>query len=158
MSIKLNFNADGLPIFKSSQRCFWPILGNIHGKKYFLDKLNTFSFILLYQDMPHIQPMIIAIWCGSKKPSDLNEYLFPFVNELKNLLVSGIDINENHLSIAVRCFICDAPARAFMKGVTGKINILKMIKATLVLYLIKRHCKFQSHARMPKMSCGREEV
>lgn len=29
--ISLNFNIDGLPIFKSSKRCFWPILANIHG-------------------------------------------------------------------------------------------------------------------------------
>lgn len=32
ISIQMNFNVDGLPIFKSSQRCFWPILGNIHSK------------------------------------------------------------------------------------------------------------------------------
>lgn len=32
ISIELNFNVDGLPIFKSSQRSFWPILANIHGK------------------------------------------------------------------------------------------------------------------------------
>lgn len=30
ISIELNFNVDGLPIFKSSQRCFWLILANIH--------------------------------------------------------------------------------------------------------------------------------
>lgn len=28
--IQMNFNVDGLPIFKSSQRSFWLILGNIH--------------------------------------------------------------------------------------------------------------------------------
>lgn len=32
ISIALNFNMDGLPIFKSSQRVFWPILSTIHRK------------------------------------------------------------------------------------------------------------------------------
>lgn len=31
IKIKLNFNMDGLPLFKSSPIGFWPILGNIHG-------------------------------------------------------------------------------------------------------------------------------
>lgn len=32
ITIGLNFNMDGLPLFKSSQRCFWPILASINGK------------------------------------------------------------------------------------------------------------------------------
>lgn len=31
IKIEMNFNIDGLPIFKSSPIAFWPILGNIHG-------------------------------------------------------------------------------------------------------------------------------
>lgn len=31
ISISLNFNVDGLPIFKSSNLAFWPILATIHG-------------------------------------------------------------------------------------------------------------------------------
>lgn len=31
VSIALNFNVDGLPIFKSSKQEFWPILANIYG-------------------------------------------------------------------------------------------------------------------------------
>lgn len=60
--------------------------------------------------------MVIAIWCGVQKPNNLNEYLSPFVEELNTLLENGIIINGQHIYIAVRCFICDSPARAFMKG------------------------------------------
>lgn len=31
LSIKININFDGLPLFKSSPTTFWPILANIHG-------------------------------------------------------------------------------------------------------------------------------
>lgn len=30
--VQLNFNVDGVPLFKSSTTQFWPILANIHGK------------------------------------------------------------------------------------------------------------------------------
>lgn len=32
ITIHLNFNMDGLPLFKSSKNCFWPILASIQGK------------------------------------------------------------------------------------------------------------------------------
>lgn len=32
MSIALMFNVDGLPLFNSSQRSFWPILAAVHSK------------------------------------------------------------------------------------------------------------------------------
>lgn len=35
ITIKLNFNIDGLPLFKSSKVQLWPILANIHGR-YFI--------------------------------------------------------------------------------------------------------------------------
>lgn len=31
-SIALTFNVDGLPLFKNSKRCFWPILATVHSK------------------------------------------------------------------------------------------------------------------------------
>lgn len=40
ISIQMSFNVDGLPIFKSSQRSFWPILGNIHSNMKFHTHTN----------------------------------------------------------------------------------------------------------------------
>lgn len=66
--------------------------------------------------MREIQPMIIAIWCGFGKPNDINEFLRPFVTELQTLIIQGIHINGYTLSINIHCFVCDTPARAFLKG------------------------------------------
>lgn len=46
MEIPININVDGLPLYRSSRKEFWPILLNIHKK-------------------PEIPPMVIGIYCGN---------------------------------------------------------------------------------------------
>lgn len=65
--------------------------------------------------MPHVKPMVVAIWSGEGKPTNCNDYLKPFVEEMNILLDDGISINGCKIQIAIRCFICDSPARAFIK-------------------------------------------
>lgn len=67
-------------------------------------------------ELPDINPMVIAIWCGNSKPTVLNEYLNPFVHELNEILRNGICIDDYQINVIVRCFICDTPARSFIKG------------------------------------------
>lgn len=74
-------------------------------------------------DLPEVKPFVIAIWCGEGKPDDLHEYLSPFVEEINCINRSGFSINGHEIEISSLCFICDAPARAFLKG---KDNILLM--------------------------------
>lgn len=66
-----------------------------------------------------IEPLVIAIWCGDSKPNELNAFLRPFVTELEELLQNGLSINGHHITIKVRCFICDTPARALIKGIVS---------------------------------------
>jgi hypothetical protein len=98
LHLSINFNIDGLPLYNSSNIGFWPILFNIH-------------------EMPHIPPSIIGIFCGPAKPESLTLFLKPFVDEMEIVLKSGIIINNNKITISIRCFICDSPARAFVKGI-----------------------------------------
>lgn len=74
-------------------------------------------------ELPQIDPMIVAIWCGHSKPTDLNEFLNPFVDELNELLLNGLFINGHQLNVIVRCFICDTPARAYIKGLLTIVNV-----------------------------------
>lgn len=97
LTISLNFNMDGLPIFKSSNNQFWPILCNI-------------------AEMPHIPPMVVGVYFGNAKVSNLKGYLTPLVEELKPISTEGIDLNGHHITVNIRCFIGDSPARAFIKG------------------------------------------
>lgn len=100
LSISININIDGLPIYKSTTKNFWPILCNIY-------------------EYPDIQPFVAGLYYGTGKPKDINEFLNPFVDEVLPLLESGITINGHKLTITIRCFICDTPARSFIKGVVN---------------------------------------
>nr|CAK26786.1 TPA: transposase domain-containing protein [Strongylocentrotus purpuratus] len=97
--INLQINIDGLPLFKSSKTQFWPILGRI--------------------SMPfESETFIIGLYCGESKPHSVQHYLTQFVSEMKGLEESGgvmIKSTNDLIPISIACFICDAPARAFVK-------------------------------------------
>ncbi|XP_062542928.1 uncharacterized protein LOC134210711 [Armigeres subalbatus] len=96
-SISININIDGLPLFKNGTDQVWPILFNVH------EEVSQ-------------KPMIIGIFHGKTKPKRVEEYLGPFVEEAVPILNSGIVINGHLLKVKIRAFVCDSPARAFIKG------------------------------------------
>lgn len=107
--VKLNVNIYGIPLYNSSKAQFWPILVNIH-------------------DMPFKKPIVVGIFCGLKKPGNIEQFLRPFVDELSDILTHGLLINGFKLTVLLRCFICDSPARALIKGNSNKVqNILKNV-------------------------------
>lgn len=95
-TIKLTFNIDGLPLFKSSNMRLWPILALIHNSK------TKISFS-------------VGIFCRTSKPRPLTSFLSDFVTELSLLLINGFTFLEKCYNISVHSFVCDAPARAFLK-------------------------------------------
>ena len=97
--IKFKVNIDGLPLFKSTNHQLWPILGML--------------------ETTDARPFVIGIYYGKSKPSNVNDYLFDFVNEMTELQTSGVKYNDKLFQIALSAFICDAPARAFVKCVKG---------------------------------------
>lgn len=97
ITISLTINIDGLPLFNSSKVEFWPILFNI-------------------AEMPKISAMVIGIFCGTAKPSDIDTFLMPFVDEMSNIMTNGLFINSHKITVRLRCILCDSPARAYVKG------------------------------------------
>lgn len=96
-TIHLTINIDGLPVFNSSKVEFWPILFNI-------------------AEMPKVVPMVAGVYCGKAKTNDIDSFLSPFVDEMKTIMENGILINSQKITVKLRCFVCDSPARAFVKG------------------------------------------
>ncbi|KAK3911583.1 Halomucin [Frankliniella fusca] len=69
--IIIDVNMDGLPLSKSSQLKFWPILGHF---------IHTDN-----------EPFIIAVYCGTHDPKSVNEYLEKYVNEVVNFPQHGYE-------------------------------------------------------------------
>lgn len=95
-AISLQFNIDGIPLFKSSNIQLWPIMCSLN--------------------RGHV-PFIVGIFCGTTKPNPVNEYLADFLKELHSLTVHGIIYEDKVYNVSVDGFVCDAPARAFLKCV-----------------------------------------
>lgn len=100
MQIKFQLNVDGIPLFKSSNSQFWPILG-------------------LVTDPIRSTPFIIGLFYEMTKPKDLN-FLNEFITEYENLKNNGIAIKNTIAKINLSAIVCDAPARAMIKNV--KLN------------------------------------
>lgn len=66
--------------------------------------------------MPDIKPMVVGLFCGDRKPGSIEEFMRPFVDESIDVLRNGVKVNGHHIHIRLRCFICDSPARSFLKG------------------------------------------
>ncbi|EFN66844.1 hypothetical protein EAG_08548, partial [Camponotus floridanus] len=94
--VKIAVNIDGLPLSKSSQQQFWPILGSV------------FSYDNVF---------IIGIYHGNEKPMDANEFLQDFVNEATEICTNGIFVNGRNIQCRIAALICDTPAKAFVLGV-----------------------------------------
>ncbi|XP_060606312.1 uncharacterized protein LOC132758638 [Ruditapes philippinarum] len=95
--MKLIFNIDGVPVYKSSNIQCWPILCSVD----------------------NLEPFIVAIFYGNSKPSSIDDYLSDLVSELLNIREDGIRINDEVVDIQIKVFVCDAPARAFLKCIKG---------------------------------------
>jgi hypothetical protein len=99
--IELLFNIDGVPISKSSSRQFWPILCACVNR-------NALA-----------KPFVVGIFCGNSKPESIDAFLSDFIKDLKQVRDSGMPLGSTVVQVAIKGFICDAPARAFIKCIKG---------------------------------------
>lgn len=98
--IRLNISIDGLPLNSSGKLHFWPILGSLSNKT--------------------CEPFIISIYFGSEsKPSTLQQFLEKFIEEMEELSTNGFEFNNHVYDVSIHNFICDVPARSFIKCTIG---------------------------------------
>ncbi len=100
LELLLQFFVDGVQISKSTKEDLWIIMTNI---------LNS--------SVNRLTPKVIGIYLGEKKPKDFNEFLWPFVMELLDLLDEGLDHQGKNVKLKILNFVLDAPARTSCKAV-----------------------------------------
>ena len=96
-TLKLFINIDGVPVYKSSNLQMWPILCAVE----------------------HSPPFVVALFCGTKKPNDVEVYLHDFLREVEILVHDGFLYDDKNYHILLSAFVCDAPARSFLKCIKG---------------------------------------
>ncbi|XP_011872832.1 PREDICTED: uncharacterized protein LOC105564782 [Vollenhovia emeryi] len=107
--IQLDINIDGIPLDSCSKLHFWPILGSLANKT--------------------CEPFIISVYFGiESKPSTLEQFLEKFVEEMEQLFTNGFTFNGHVYDVSIRNFICDAPARSFLKCTIGHIGLFSCEK------------------------------
>lgn len=93
--LELDFNVDGCSLDKSGSIQLWPIQCRI-------------------ANIQHARPIVVGIYKGVQKPCDPNIFLEKFIADVRKIISSGgINFHGNKIPIQ-RCFIADAPARAFI--------------------------------------------
>ena len=126
--IKLLFNIDGLPLFKSSLRQFWPILARFNNSPVF----------------------IVALYYGYSKPPSLDAYLKEFLLELKNITEHGFQYERENYSVSVKAFTCDAPARAYLKGIVNHTGYYSCERCVIKGTYVNHRVVFNDQATYPK--------
>ncbi|XP_067206741.1 uncharacterized protein [Linepithema humile] len=110
--IRLNINIDGLPLDKCGKLNFWPILGSLADKT--------------------CEPFIISVYFGiESKPSTLEQFLQEFINEMEELSLNGFQFNDHIYDVSIYNFICDAPARSFVKCIIGHNGLFSCEKCEI---------------------------
>ncbi|CAD7081497.1 unnamed protein product [Hermetia illucens] len=109
--VVLDIGIDGLPLYKSSNKGVWPILGKVVNEN-------------------AIKVFLIGTYLGPSKPNSLKHYLLDFVTEVNNLTQNGVEINGRTLRFEIRAFICDAPAKVFICGTVGHTALNGCIRCT----------------------------
>lgn len=92
--IKIALGIDGLPLSKSSNNEFWPVL----------------AYIQPYSQ--HVFP--VGIYHGQEKTKDSNVYLQDLIEEILYLTTNGIIINNLKKNILLNVICCDSPAKSFI--------------------------------------------
>lgn len=92
--LEISLNVDGLPLFKSTGKSFWPVLCTVH-----LKPASTF-------------PLAIAL--TETKPKSL-DFIKVIADEINIMLTNGFAWGEGTLKVKLRCITCDAPAKAMVK-------------------------------------------
>lgn len=122
LSLSLHF--DGIPIFKSSNKQFWPILGKV-------------------DQAADQRPFVIGLYYGTSKPNSANGYLGALIEELCGLEKNGIVMEGKQFCVKVSCIIADAPARSFIKCVKSHNSYYSCEKCTQACEFVSNRMVFK---------------
>lgn len=109
--VDLMVGGDGAPVGNSSEQTLW---------------------LLYCADKDERIVEMIGIFCGSSKPDDPNEFLQSFVDEAKNYVKNGVEINGVLIEVLIYVLIFDGPAKSYLLGTKHHSGRYSCSKCTIV--------------------------
>ncbi|XP_071581909.1 uncharacterized protein [Temnothorax nylanderi] len=95
-SLQVDFSTDGATLDNSGNIVLWPIQCRI-------------------ANIPNAKPEVVGIYRGSRKPSSASQFFSRFVVDINSVIDNGgILYQDTKFPVTLRCFVADAPARAFI--------------------------------------------
>lgn len=80
----------------------------------------------------YIDPFVVGIYHGLKKPNNAEEFLKSFVEEVQQVLTrGGVLFNDILIKFTLNCFIFDAPAKAMIAGIKSHTGYFGYSKCTV---------------------------
>ncbi|XP_049296913.1 uncharacterized protein LOC125770894 isoform X2 [Anopheles funestus] len=107
--LTIMLSTDGLPLHRSATTQLWPILMKV-------------------EELPLAPIMMISMFCGPEKPTSLEVFLRPLVEEMKEIHQRGLRFGDKVVQLKIRAIIADSPARAFIKGFYHYVKQLHLIE------------------------------
>ncbi|KAF4529082.1 hypothetical protein B566_EDAN014457 [Ephemera danica] len=99
-SLILQCSSDGMPTTKSTNDQLWPIL-------------------LSFPDFKYIDPIVVGIYHGKEKPSDVDGFMDEFVSEIDDLEHNNYNYLDTVFNVEVLNYVFDSPAKALLCCVKG---------------------------------------
>lgn len=96
--LEIQVNCNGMPLSEHSVYEFWPIFGCIFFKHVY-------------------KPFVIAVYIGKGRPSNLDLFVKKFVDELNDVLETGVELGGKKFVVKFKGFVCNIPARCFLKNI-----------------------------------------
>ena len=130
--LELDFHTDGCSLDKSGLIHIRPIQCRI-------------------SNLPRVKPIVVGIYKGPQKPHNPDTFFEKFIADVRAIMSNGgIHFHGSKLSVRLRCFIADAPARAFVLNHRGHLSIRSCSKCTVTGTLNGKHYAFNGVNHSPR--------
>lgn len=73
---------------------------------------------ILHKDY-RCEPFEVALYAGVSKPNSRNAFFDDFIEEVLDLTDNGFIFNGKKYNFCLKAFVCDTPARAYVKNING---------------------------------------
>ncbi|KAF0746333.1 Uncharacterized protein FWK35_00036891 [Aphis craccivora] len=85
---------------------------------------------------------LVGLYHGYEKPCDSNDFLKDFIEEARDVVINGVEINNSNKKVIIHTFCTDAPAKSFILKTKGHAGFHSCTRCTQDGKYIKNRMSF----------------